>query len=370
MVKKLLDFTRARLGFTSGQGSGQSSPNSTSSSPGATSHPSAQPLPDIADMMGVVLGELKAQGFKAAVDANEVSQNPTRRAVLHEYAVGVMRSRFKGPFDPINNPEDAAAQETIETIKARERKLENDHIRAAAARNETQRVVPAAEVPPRPSLPVIVTAIMGFALAFGTSINELPPLKAIEDDGVAILISFIIGAALGCLCVCSMFGLKVHDENTSAAWSPKPENPAWQMIAGLMMILAFALIRTYAATGPRDWLITAGLSAVDVGVLMYAKGEAARHREREKAWEQRCDARHHKLLQADVAEKQCAGIEVEMERARAERGAALARLEARMRLNFDLEGMTQAAISAIDEGYFLGIDKNIGRYAAGEDIAA
>lgn len=332
--------------------------------------PAPAPSQDAGDWMRRALDDLKEHGFKAAKDSDEISQNPTRRAVLHEYAAGVIRSRYKGPFDPINNPEDAAVQETIEAVKARERKLENDHIRAAAARNETQRSVPADETPPRPSLPVMATAIIGFGLAFGTSINELPPLKAMEDDGMALIISFLIGVALGCLCVCSMFGLKVHEETMSAAWSPTPENPAWQMIAGLVMILAFALIRTYAATGPRDWLITAGLSAVDVGVLMYAKGEAARHRAREKAWEQRCDARHHKLLQADVAEKQCAAIELELEKARAERGSALAKLEARMRLNFDLEGMTQAAISAIDEGYFLGIDKNNGRYAAGEDIAA
>jgi hypothetical protein len=114
-------------------------------------------------------------------------------------------------LDPINNPGDAAIKEAIETAKARERKLENDLLRAAAARNEAQRNVPADQPPPRPSLLVMVMAIIGFALAYGASINELPLFKAIDDDVLALIFSIIIGGALGCLCVCSMFGLKVHD---------------------------------------------------------------------------------------------------------------------------------------------------------------
>lgn len=354
-LHNILNFTRRRA---KKDAAGDPNPAGPQGSP--------DPPPEaVGDPVAETIRLHQKEAFQNAIDSVAISPDPARVAALKDDAEGAIRRLYRGPFDP-SNPGDADLERRHGEARERVRTAGDDAIRARTARIEAERNVPPQEPPPQVSAPVVVCGITGFGFAFGSCLGELPMLSAIEDDPMRLMIAFGIGLVLGLISVASLFGLKVYDEKASPIWSGKSANPAWPLVAGLVFIAAFTMIRLAVSETLADHLFTFALTFIDIGILMYVKTEAACHRLRDDAWTQRNDNRLKKAHLAAIEKARETEADTAREKARAQLKQIEAELAARLQLDFSLEDIATAGRNAVYQAYLSGIDKNLGRAAAGK----
>jgi hypothetical protein len=235
------------------------------------------------------------------------------------------------------------------------RRLETTVEHARRRANAAQEAVPAPEPPPEAPSIVICVSILALALTFSMSLADLPLLSEIDDPVLRLLAALGMGLAIASVCITSMFNLNVYDPDASVV-RPKATREIWGVLAGLIMVIAFGLVRL-STTGD-DVILTGGLVAIDLAVLLYAKASAAQYRNKQAVHADRNDARIQLLKIAAELKQQFEAAVKDLGEAQANLEESMGQLQLRLKLDFKIEIVTRAAITAWEAGYAEGMDSN------------
>lgn len=329
----------------------QSATNQAESAPVAsTVAPPENPIP-------ALIEKAYSEGEQNAVDADERIPNPKRIEAGKRAVEGWVMSLYRGPFDPEKKPADRQLQDEIDDADERLRLAKTDKQRIEPQYRDAQDDVPAAEPEPLPSFVIISTGVIGYALALGSTVYEVGILGAIKDSLTRLGTAFVIGGLLGALAIACLYGLALRNDKASAIWTPTPSNLNSQTIAGLLLMLGFAVMRASICHNSKAWLMLVGLLAIEVAIWFYIKSDAVRYRAAHDSWRQRVDNRLGREKREQTMTRRYTSSCEEVKAAAHHKQVVQNKYTARLQRDFDVDAVVVAAVNAYEQGYLSGIDR-------------
>ena len=137
--------------------------------------------------------------------------------------------------------------------------------------------------------------------------------------------------------------------------------PRVTLAAGVLVGLAFAVLRLSAAEELGDALLAVGFSLLEIGALFLADQVIARYRDAESAWRNRASEAADAVAQRDASAQEYDRLVTAKGRAREQIERHLRYVDTRGALSGDANSREDAFVLAIVSGYYAGIAVNTGR---------
>jgi hypothetical protein len=310
-----------------------------------------------AEAPGVILimqRDLFKHGHDRAISSGALAPNKADEETLQEHAQAMAREAYREAFDPTKHPQDEMLD--TEYRKNLSDRADAEHGAKFAEADVSQREEDLARAhpgspPPKPPPALIVAAIVATTITVAPTLHDTVFLM--DDDFISWTLSLACGLFVGLLIALMIVG------DTDATGHRSITN--WiGLSAGILVSLALGALRVGAAKTVGDLVFAAGMTVLELGIVLALEGVATRRRAAMSEWSAR----------NSVAEKATAALD-----------AAKARLERwkerlgvlnqaithhinyvgeRALRNMHIDQIEATAFKAVRDGYLAGIADNRG----------
>jgi hypothetical protein len=293
------------------------------------------------------------EGREWAIRAMVLVARPEDTEALSGIAKAHARATQTDDYDPATIAADRHRADIFERDRAESRRLSEAMRNAATTAHEAGKDAAAKQAlvgdPPATPLVMMITTAAVVAMTIAPSIHDF--IFATLRDDLNWAISLSLGLVIGGMLV---WGLIAEGSNVLIS-------PRAALYGGIVIGIGFAVLRLSAAEDLGEVVYALGLSAIEIGTLVFADAIGVRHRAELAGWQER------KAGAGDAAARAESGRNM-YEQLRGQKEAVdqavqdhLRYADERRELSRDLPGRETAYTQAILAGYGRGIAENVGR---------
>lgn len=206
-----------------------------------------------------------------------------------------------------------------------------------------------AAVGPKPDLPIVaMTAAVGvLAISVAPTLHDFV-FHTVPDELLNWFLSIVVSAVMGVMLAWGLFA-------ASAARSRTP------ILVGVVISVGLGVLRLSAAEELREYLFTAGLTLMEIGVVLFLDWRARIYNEACAAWVERDGAAAEAEASHRVQERELGRLSQERQSLRSEVSDHLSYVGQRDELAGNEAAREQAYIAAVCDSYLQAIAENRGR---------
>lgn len=300
-----------------------------------------------------LLAYLDGRGRQWAIQEMVLEQRPEDLEALAGEARACARMTAVPDYDPSSIGADRDRASLFEGARGESRRLGEQARNAAADAHTAGRtaVAATAQVGERPPVPflIMIMAALVVSMTLSPSLHDQIFLTLRDDLNWAV--SLTLGSVIGAMLIWGLIG-----EGTGAIVSPRAA--LW---GGIIIGIGFAILRLSTAEDVAEVVYACGLSAIEVGTLVFADAVGTRYRADLARWRERQDAAAESSAQATATQSVYARLLAEKAAVDARIWEHLEYADERREFSGDSARRETSCVEAICAGYRRGIAENFGR---------
>ncbi len=321
----------------------------------------SQELPPIPNPLKELVQEGRQIGFEGGRASGARRYDPRVVELMEAGLTAKTIAIHQGPFDPQQNPRDSMIEANL--VRSADKLMDCDIALDAAHKRcmDARQTVPATEPLPKLNMMGPALSVLVLGAAFGKTFADVG-LVSFESDVHQQALSYLFGAALAGAIVANIVGTVPNNpKNVARFLTTSAGSAVATLVSSILCVIACAALRASICSEPSDYLLLAGLTAFEIGVIGSVKAEASRYRAALSTWLKAMD----NAAQLEQTALLASDEEDRLKRMRPalayEYALALRAKEVRLAHRFDLEAANLAVAGAVRGGYQDAISQNIGR---------
>lgn len=161
----------------------------------------------VENLVAAKLSEIRERNEKAALASLDTVPDKEWMHEIRTAANDEIQAMHRPPFDPERNPDDRLIQARLESLREREKQLENRAFQEKAiADKAADQVAAAPHEHPQASVPVVICGVLAFAIEVAASIQPLLS-QWIEDGPTVFAAAGAVGIVVGVVIVYGAMGI-------------------------------------------------------------------------------------------------------------------------------------------------------------------
>ena len=299
--------------------------------------------------------DLFNHGYERAMASGALTAHTADEQAIEEHARAMAREAHREAFDPSKHAHD-------EMLEGEHKKNLNDRgdveqaakfaeADVAEREEEVARAYPGSR-PPKPPRALVVAAVVGTMITVAPTLHDTVFLM--DDDSVSWALSLACGLFLGLLIALMILGdSDSGGHRTITNWMG--------LGAGVLVSLALGALRIGAAKTVGDIVFAAGMTVLELGIVLALEGVASRRRAVMGEWLVRNAAAEKATAALDAAKTKLARWKEKLSALNEKIHGHIAYVEERTIRNLHIDELEATALKAARDGYLAGIADNRGR---------
>ena len=317
--------------------------------------------PEITDASWAINFEretIRQKAFDIAVNSRSLRTDQLLLETLEEDARARIRSHNIEPYDPQKNPDDRARDDNFDKLKL-DADQQEQAVQHAQVKVREYRSLLAALLPgPEPTLSFalglfVVTAAVALAATLIPTVVDTLAFTTIFSGTTVGIVAISFGMVFGLFVVASVvLSYRLGRHNTTIGTTG--------LAGGLVMVVGFLVFRCHMALDRQDYLIAAGLAAIEIGAIVALEGVGRHLRRVYGEWLARKGEYDKGAAELTAAERELEIRKNTLEGTVRQIRAHITYLEERLIRRLRAPELEDAAVRASRDGYLAGIKSNVG----------